>query len=78
MGLLDKLKTSIFGLKGATPPTFGTDPSTSLHNEFSTIGTPLTKWKQSSTKLPQPSKIDISDTKDSFKATRKYSDNKPS
>lgn len=79
MGLLDLLKTSVFGLGGATPETFGNDPANSLHNEYSTIGKPNSRWKSlnGATPLPQPSKLDINDSKDTFKSSYKYSDHKP-
>ena len=76
MGLLDKLKSSILGLKGAQPANFGVDPvpPNSLHNEFSTYGKPDVKWRTISGggPKPQPSRLDIGDSKDKYKPTRKY------
>jgi hypothetical protein len=81
MGLLDKLKTGILGLKGAKPQQFGVNPvpPDSLHLNYSTDGKPNVTWRTISGtgQKPQPSRLDIGDTKDKFKPTFKYSDNKP-
>jgi hypothetical protein len=76
MGLLDKIKSSIFGLGGETPVNFGVDPLPpgSLHDEFSTTGKPNVKWRTISGNgpKPQPSRLDIGDSKDKYKPTSKY------
>jgi hypothetical protein len=76
MGLLDKLTSSILGLKGETPVNFGVDPLPpgSLHDEFSTTGKPNLKWRTISGNgpKPQPSRLDIGDSKDKYKPTSKY------
>ena len=76
MGLLDKIKSSILGLKGETPVNFGVDPLPpgSLHDEFSTTGKPNVKWRTISGNgpKPQPSRLDIGDSKDKYKPTSKY------
>jgi|LakMenE01Jun11ns_1017448.scaffolds.fasta_scaffold8419549_1 hypothetical protein len=76
MGLLDKLTSSILGLKGETPVNFGVDPLPpgSLHDEFSTTGKPNVKWRTISGNgpKPQPSRLDIGDSKDKYKPTSKY------
>jgi hypothetical protein len=81
MGLLDKLKTGILGLRGAKPQQFGVNPvpPDSLHLNYSTDGKPNVTWRTISGtgQKPQPSRLDIGDTKDKFKPTFKYSDNKP-
>jgi hypothetical protein len=81
MGLLNKLKSSLLGLGGSKPSNFGVDPIPpgSLHNTFSTDGKPDVKWRSISGggSKPQPSRLDIGDTKDKFRPTKKYSDNKP-
>ena len=81
MGLLDKLKTGILGLRGAKPQQFGVNPvpPDSLHLNYSTDGKPNVTWRTISGTgpKPQPSRLDIGDTKDKFKPTFKYSDNKP-
>ena len=81
MGLLDKLKTGILGLRGAKPQQFGVNPvpPDSLHLNYSTDGKPNITWRTISGtgQKPQPSRLDIGDTKDKFKPTFKYSDNKP-
>jgi len=76
MGLLDKLTSSILGLKGEKPANFGVDPLPpgSLHDEFSTTGKPNVTWRKISgggTK-PQPSRLDIGDSKDKYNPTSKY------
>jgi hypothetical protein len=81
MGLLDKLTSSILGLRGEKPQNFGVNPvpPNSLHDTFSTDGIPDVTWRKISgngTK-PQPSRLDVGDSKDKFKPTKKYSDNKP-
>jgi hypothetical protein len=81
MGLLDKLKTGILGLRGAKPQQFGVNPvpPDSLHLNYSTDGKPNVTWRTISGTgpKPQPSRLDIGDTKDKFKPSFKYSDNKP-
>jgi hypothetical protein len=81
MGLLDKLKTGILGLKGAKPQQFGVNPvpPDSLHLNYSTDGKPNVTWRTISGNgpKPQPSRLDVGDTKDKFKPSFKYSDNKP-
>ena len=81
MGLLDKLKTGVLGLKGAKPQQFGVNPvpPDSLHLNYSTDGKPNVTWRTISGTgpKPQPSRLDIGDTKDKFKPSFKYSDNKP-
>ena len=81
MGLLDKLKTGILGLRGAKPQQFGVNPvpPDSLHLNYSTDGKPNVTWRTISGPgpKPQPSRLDIGDTKDKFKPSFKYSDNKP-
>jgi hypothetical protein len=66
MGLLDKLKTGILGLKGAKPQQFGVNPvpPDSLHQLYSTEGQPDVKWRPSNSLgfKPQPSKLDELDT----------------
>ena len=81
MGLLDKLKSSFLGLRGEKPQNFGVNPvpPDSLHDTYSTDGMPDVTWRKihgAGTK-PQPSRLDIGDSKDTFKPTKKYSDNKP-
>ena len=81
MGLLDKLKDSILGLGGISPSNFGVNPvpPNSLHNQYSVDGKPNVTWRTISGTgpKPQPSRLDIGDTKDKFKPSFKYSDNKP-
>jgi hypothetical protein len=81
MGLLDKLKSSILGLGGSKPSSFGVDPvpPDSLHDTFSTTGAPNVKWRTISGggPKPAPSRLDIGDTKSTFRPTYKYSDHKP-
>lgn len=81
MGLLDKLKSSFLGLGGEKPSTLRVDPTPpgSLHDTFSTDGIPDVKWRSISGggPKPQPSRLDVGDTKDKFRPTKKYSDNKP-
>jgi len=81
MSLLNKLKTGILGLKGAKPQQFGVNPipPDSLHLNYSTDGKPNVTWRTISGvgPKPQPSRLDIGETKDKFKPSFKYSDNKP-
>ena len=62
MGLLDKLKTGVLGLKGAKPQQFGVNPvpPNSLHQLYSTEGKPDVTWRPSNGLgfKPQPSKLD--------------------
>ncbi len=81
MGLLDKLTSSILGLRGEKPANFGVNPipPDSLHDTYSTDGMPDVTWRTISGTgpKPQPSRLDVGDSKDKFKPTKKYSDNKP-
>lgn len=81
MGLLDKLKQGILGLKGEKPTNFGVNPvpPDSLHLNYSTDGKPNVKWRTISGEgmKPLPSRLDIGETKDQWKPSKKYSDNKP-
>jgi hypothetical protein len=81
MGLLDKLTNSILGLKGEKPQTFGVDPTppASLHLSYSTDGKPNVTWRTISGggPKPQPSRLDINDSKSAYTPTYKYSDHKP-
>jgi hypothetical protein len=81
MGLLDMLPNSNLGLGGNAPQQFGTDPvpPNSLHDTFSTNGDPSVRWRTISGDgmRPQPSILDIGDTKDYYDPTYKYSDHKP-
>ena len=81
MGLLDKLKTGILGLKGTKPQQFGVNPvpPDSLHLTYSTDGKPNVTWRTISGVGPKPlpSHLDVGETKDKFKPSFKYSDNKP-
>jgi hypothetical protein len=76
MGLLDKIKSSVLGLKGEKPANFGVDPLPpgSLHDEFSTTGKPNVKWRtiSGSGPKPQPSRLDIGDSKDKYRPNSKY------
>jgi hypothetical protein len=76
MGLLDKLKSSIFGLGGNKPSGFGVDPTPpdSLHLNYSTTGKPDVKWRTISGTGPKPtpSRLDIGDSKDKYGPTNKY------
>lgn len=76
MGLLDKIKSSVLGLKGEKPANFGVDPLPpgSLHDEFSTTGEPNVKWRTISGNgpKPQPSRLDIGDSKDKYRPNSKY------
>ena len=76
MGLLDKLTSSILGLKGETPVNFGVDPLPpgSLHDEFSTTGKPNVKWRTISGNgpKPSPSRLDINDSKSKYTPKNKY------
>jgi len=76
MGLLDKLKSSILGLGGNKPTQFGVDPTPpeSLHLTYSTTGKPDVKWRTISGTgpKPQPSRLDINDSKDKYGPTNKY------
>ena len=76
MGLLDKLKSSILGLGGNKPQQFGVDPipPDSLHLNYSTDGKPDVKWRTISGAgmKPQPSRLDINDSKDKYSPKNKY------
>jgi hypothetical protein len=76
MGLLDKIKSSVLGLKGEKPSNFGVDPLPpgSLHDEFSTTGKPNVTWRtiSGSGPKPQPSRLDIGDSKDKYRPNSKY------
>ena len=69
MGLLDKLKTGILGLRGAKPQQFGVNPvpPDSLHLNYSTDGKPNVKWRTNGLTgmKPTPSKLD--DIKSKYK-----------
>ena len=76
MRLLDRLKSSVLGLKGAKPAQFGVNPvpPDSLHLNYSTEGKPDVTWrtiKGTGTK-PQPSRLDIGESKDKFNPKKKY------
>ena len=62
MGILQNLSKMMLGLKGNKPQVFGVDPIPpgSLHNQYSTTGTPNVKWRTISGDgmKPQPSKLD--------------------
>ena len=61
-GILSNLKNMVLGLRGNKPATFGVDPNppASLHNTYSTTGTPNVKWNTNGLKgmKPLPSKLD--------------------
>ena len=80
MGLLDKLKTGILGLKGAKPQQLGVNPvpPDSLHLNYSTDGKPNVTWRTISGVGPKPlpSRLDIGESKDKFSPKRKYVNNK--
>jgi hypothetical protein len=77
MGLLDKLKSSVLGLGGGKPAKFGVDPipPDSLHLNYSTDGKPDVTWRTISGTgpKPQPSRLDINDSKDKYTPRKKYS-----
>jgi len=77
MGLLDKLKNSVLGLGGSKPAKFGVDPipPDSLHLNYSTDGKPDVTWRTISGTgpKPQPSRLDINDSKDKYTPRKKYS-----
>ena len=62
MGLLDKLKSSLLGLGGIKPLSFGVDPTppATLHNSYSVDGKPDVKWRLSNNSgfKPLPSNLD--------------------
>ena len=76
MGLLDKLKSSVLGLGGSKPAKFGVDPipPDSLHLNYSTDGKPSVTWRTISGTgpKPQPSRLDINDSKDKYTPKKKY------
>jgi hypothetical protein len=76
MGLLDKLKSSVLGLKGAKPAQFGVNPvpPDSLHLNYSTEGKPDVTWRtiKGTGMKPQPSRLDIGESKDKFNPKKKY------
>lgn len=76
MGLLDKLKSSVLGLGGNKPSQFGVNPipPDSLHLNYSTDGKPNVTWRTISGTgpKPQPSRLDINDSKDKYTPTKKY------
>jgi hypothetical protein len=76
MGLLDKLKTGILGLKGTKPQQFGVNPvpPDSLHLNYSTDGKPDVTWRTISGvgPKPQPSRLDINDSKSKYTPKNKY------
>ena len=76
MGLLDKLKSSILSLRGEKPQSFGVNPvpPDSLHLNYSTDGQPDVTWRTISGvgPKPQPSRLDINDSKDKYNPRKKY------
>jgi hypothetical protein len=76
MGLLDKLKTGVLGLKGTRPQQFGVNPvpPDSLHLNYSTDGKPDVTWRTISGtgQKPTPSRLDIGDSKDKYTPKKKY------
>ena len=76
MGLLDKLKSSILGLKGEKPQSFGVNPvpPDSLHLTYSTDGKPDVTWRTISGvgPKPQPSRLDVGESKDKYGPKNKY------
>ena len=76
MGLLDKLKSSILSLRGEKPQQFGVNPvpPDSLHLNYSTDGQPDVTWRTISGvgPKPQPSRLDINDSKDKYNPRKKY------
>ena len=76
MGLLDKLKSSILSLRGEKPQSFGVNPvpPDSLHLNYSTDGQPDVTWRTISGvgPKPQPSRLDINDSKDKYGPRKKY------
>ena len=66
MSLQDKLPTSILGLKGQKPQTFGVNPipPDSLHDLYSVDGNPDVTWRPSNSLgfKPLPSTIDELDS----------------
>ena len=76
MGLLDKLKSSVLGLGGNKPSQFGVNPipPDSLHLNYSADGKPNVTWRTISGTgpKPQPSRLDINDSKDKYTPTKKY------
>jgi hypothetical protein len=76
MGLLDKLKTGVLGLKGVKPQQFGVNPvpPDSLHLNYSTDGKPDVTWRTISGvgPKPQPSRLDINDSKSKYTPKNKY------
>jgi hypothetical protein len=76
MGLLDKLKSSVLGLRGNKPAQFGVNPNPpdSLHLNYSTDGKPNVTWRTISGVGPKPlpSRLDINDSKDKYTPTKKY------
>jgi hypothetical protein len=76
MSLLDKLKTGIYSLRGGKPAQFGVNPipPDSLHLNYSTDGKPDVTWRTISGTgpKPNPSRLDIGDSKDKYGPTNKY------
>jgi hypothetical protein len=67
MGLLDRLKNSILGLKGEKPANFGVDPvpPNTLHNLYSVDGNPDVRWRLipgNQQMKPRPSTLDELDS----------------
>jgi hypothetical protein len=67
MGLLDKLKSSILGLRGEKPQQFGVNPvpPDSLHQLYSVDGNPNVGWRLIKGNLPNkplPSTLDELDS----------------
>jgi hypothetical protein len=76
MGLLNKLQSSILGLRGEKPQQFGVNPipPDSLHLSYSTDGKPDITWRTIKGKgmKPSPSRLDIGESKDKFGPKKKY------
>ena len=74
MGILSSLSKMVLGLKGEKPSQFGVDPipPASLHDQYSTTGTPVVKWRTISGEgmKPQPSRLDVGN--DKYNSKKKY------
>ena len=68
-GILSNLKYMVLGLRGNKPATFGVDPNppASLHNTYSTTGTPNVKWNTNGLKGMKPSPSKLDDIKSKYK-----------
>jgi hypothetical protein len=73
--------SNILGLGGNKPQQLGVNPvpPNSLHLNYSTDGKPDVTWRSISGTgpKPQPSRLDIGDTKNTYKPAYKYLDHKP-